>query len=56
MSDPYYYQQQQPPQEKSQEEKILEKSRKWQQLQSKRYGEKRKFGKASFFFSYKHNE
>lgn len=44
-TDPYGYAQQQPPvREKTHEEKILEKSRKWQQLQSKRYGEKRKFG------------
>lgn len=39
-----YYQQQQPPREKSHEEKLQEKARKWQQLQNKRYGEKRKFG------------
>lgn len=31
--------------EKSEEEKLKEKARKWQQLQNKRYGEKRKFGK-----------
>jgi pre-mRNA-processing factor 8 len=30
--------------EKSHEEKLKEKARKWQQLQNKRYGEKRKFG------------
>lgn len=34
-----------PPREKTHEEKIQEKARKWQQLQNKRYGEKRKFGK-----------
>lgn len=31
--------------EKSYEDKMQEKARKWQQLQNKRYGEKRKFGK-----------
>jgi pre-mRNA-processing factor 8 len=30
--------------EKSQQDKLKEKARKWQQLQNKRYGEKRKFG------------
>ncbi|CEI92409.1 Putative U5 snRNP complex subunit Spp42 [Rhizopus microsporus] len=30
--------------EKSEQEKLKEKARKWQQLQNKRYGEKRKFG------------
>lgn len=33
-----------PQTEKSHEEKLKEKARKWQQLQNKRYGEKRKFG------------
>lgn len=33
-----------PQTEKSQEDKLKEKARKWQQLQNKRYGEKRKFG------------
>lgn len=33
--------------EKSEQEKLKEKARKWQQLQNKRYGEKRKFGKVS---------
>ncbi|KAI8884710.1 pre-mRNA-processing-splicing factor 8 [Backusella circina FSU 941] len=33
-----------PSNEKSHEEKLIEKSRKWTQLQNKRYGEKRKFG------------
>ncbi|KAG2230381.1 pre-mRNA-processing-splicing factor 8 [Thamnidium elegans] len=33
-----------PQTEKSQQDKLKEKARKWQQLQNKRYGEKRKFG------------
>jgi pre-mRNA-processing factor 8 len=32
------------------EEKLNEKARKWQQMQNKRYGEKRKFGIFGFFF------
>lgn len=37
-----------PETEKSHEDKLKEKARKWQQLQNKRYGEKRKFGKLKF--------
>ena len=36
-----------PETEKSHEDKLKEKARKWQQLQNKRYGEKRKFGKVN---------
>lgn len=44
-----------PQTEKSHEEKLKEKARKWQQLQNKRYGEKRKFGKLlSRFLFIKH--
>lgn len=35
-------------QSKAYTDRLDEKARKWQQLQNKRYGEKRKFGKALF--------